>query len=190
MTDRGLAIFINGLPGSGKSTVARRLVASRPGWFLLDIDVLRTFIGGWAVDFGEAGRIIRPIAHAIVCEVVAGGGVVVVPQLLFEADELLGLAGEARSVGGDVLHVLLEVTPAECWRRLQRRGSDNSGHALGEDSLAAVVAAAVESAGGMAFLEELSTSLTELRDCEIPAHPVPGQDTALALTEINALIIR
>jgi adenylylsulfate kinase-like enzyme len=76
MGDSGLAVVINGLPGSGKSTIARRLVATRPGWFLLDVDVLRTFVGGWSLDFGEAGRIIRPIAQGIVSEVVASGGVV------------------------------------------------------------------------------------------------------------------
>src|ERR1700761_7437104 len=136
MSDSGLAIVINGLPGSGKSTVARRLVAERPGWFLMDVDVLRAFIGGWARDFGDAGRIVRPIAHAILSEVVASGGVVVVPQLFFEVDDFLGFARKARDAGGEVVHVVLEVPVAECWRRLQTRSFGVPEDGVGQDSLA------------------------------------------------------
>ncbi|MGJ1468138.1 AAA family ATPase [Clavibacter sepedonicus] len=119
----GAVVLLNGVPGSGKSHVARRLVDACPGWFLLDIDVLRTSIGGWADDFGRAGRIVRPIAHAIVRSVVRDGGTVVVPQLLDDEDELAGLAAQARGAGGRVTHVVLDVPLDECWRRLQARAA-------------------------------------------------------------------
>ena len=187
-SDSGLAIIINGLPGSGKSTVAGRLVASRPGWFLLDVDVLRTSIGGWSLDFEEAGRIIRPIAHAIVTAVVASGGVVVVPQLFYEVDDFLGFARKAHDAGGEVLHVVLEVPPAECWRRLDARASDHTEHETSGVSLASVIRAEVERAGGKAYVERLDADLQAFRGCEIPTYFIPGVDTDNAIEQLAALL--
>lgn len=47
-------IHLNGPPGIGKSTLARRYVSEHPGVLNCDIDVLRTFIGGWEDDFAGA----------------------------------------------------------------------------------------------------------------------------------------
>jgi adenylate kinase family enzyme len=49
-------IHLNGPPGIGKSTLARRYVADHPGVLNCDIDVLRSLIGGWESGFAEAGR--------------------------------------------------------------------------------------------------------------------------------------
>jgi predicted kinase len=188
MSSAGLAVVINGLPGSGKSTIARRLVATRPGWFLLDVDVLRTFIGGWSRDFAESGRVVRLIAQGIISEVVASGGVVVIPQLFFEVDDFLGFARKAQDAGGEVLHVVVDVPVAECWRRLQARLSDYSEHEVGEESLASVVGAVLEQAGGQAFVERLTADLLTFRECEVPTHFIPGDDTEYALEQLNALL--
>lgn len=59
-------IHLNGAPGVGKSTLAQALVASRPGWLNLDIDVLRSLIGGWEGDFLGTGSVVRPLALAMV----------------------------------------------------------------------------------------------------------------------------
>ncbi|MCW2832638.1 MAG: hypothetical protein JWN68_591 [Nocardioides sp.] len=59
-------IHLNGPPGIGKSTLARRYVADHPGVLNCDIDVLRTLIGGWEGDFGTAGALIRPSALAMI----------------------------------------------------------------------------------------------------------------------------
>ena len=53
-------LHLNGAPGVGKSTIAERLVATRPGWLNCDIDILRTLLGGWQEDFARAGAQIRP----------------------------------------------------------------------------------------------------------------------------------
>jgi predicted kinase len=187
MSNAGLAVVINGLPGSGKSTIARRLVATRPGWFLLDIDVLRTFIGGWSRDFAESGRVVRPIAQGIISEVVASGGVVVVPQLFFEVDDFLGFARKAQDAGGEVLHVVVDVPAAECWRRLHARPSDDSDE-VGEESLAAVVGAVLEKAGGETYVERLAADLLAFGECEVPMHFISGDDTEHALEQLNVLL--
>ncbi|MDR7312720.1 putative kinase [Nocardioides luteus] len=43
-------ILINGMPGVGKSTLARRFAADHPGTLVCDVDVLRTFVSGWRDD--------------------------------------------------------------------------------------------------------------------------------------------
>ena len=47
-------IHLNGPPGIGKTTLARRYAAEHLGVLLCDIDVLRTMIGGWQDDDGAA----------------------------------------------------------------------------------------------------------------------------------------
>jgi hypothetical protein len=155
---------------------------------LLDVDVLRTFIGGWSRDFTESGRVVRPIAQGIISEVVASGGVVVVPQLFFEVDDFLGFARKAQDAGGEVLHVVLDVPAAECWRRLQARPSDYSEREVGQESLAAVVGAVLEQAGGEAYVERLAVDLLAFREREVPTHVVPCENTQLALEQLNALL--
>ena len=48
-------LHLNGPPGIGKSTLARRYAAEHHGVLNCDIDVLRTLIGGWEDDFAGAG---------------------------------------------------------------------------------------------------------------------------------------
>lgn len=73
-------ILLNGLPGVGKSTLARRWAADHPGTLVCDVDVLRTWIGGWRDDFVGAGALVRPGALGLIRGYLEGGDVVL-PQL-------------------------------------------------------------------------------------------------------------
>lgn len=55
-------VHLNGPPGIGKSTLARRYADEHPGVLDLDIDQLRGMIGGWRDRFAETGEIVRPLA--------------------------------------------------------------------------------------------------------------------------------
>lgn len=75
-------IHLNGAPGVGKSTLARRYVGEHPGVLNCDIDRLRPMVGGWPEDFDGVGALIRPVALAMIRAHLDGGHDVVLPQML------------------------------------------------------------------------------------------------------------
>ncbi len=117
----GRLIHLNGAPGVGKSTLAHALVASRPGWLCLDIDLLRRLIGGWEDEHGSTGTLVRPLALAMISAHVGGGGVVVMPQLLVDPDELGRFVGAAVDAAGTYSQVLLDLPDPQLASRWRER---------------------------------------------------------------------
>jgi predicted kinase len=133
-------IHLNGPPGIGKSTLARRYVADHPGVLNCDIDVLRTFIGGWESDFEEAGALIRPAALALIAAYLANGHDVVLPQMLVNPTELARFEAAATGGGAEFVERFLMDTAAASTTRFHDRGSaeaDDPWH----DQVRAIVAA-------------------------------------------------
>jgi adenylate kinase family enzyme len=58
-------VFLNGPPASGKSTIARLFVESRPLALSLDVDDVRSMLGAWLDNPTAAGLRARSIALAI-----------------------------------------------------------------------------------------------------------------------------
>ena len=104
----GRLVHLNGAPGVGKSTLARALVASRPGWLALDIDVLRPLLGGWE-DHAATGHLVRPLALAMISTHLAGGRDVVLPQLLVDPVEIERFVAAAHEVGASYTGILLDL---------------------------------------------------------------------------------
>ena len=98
-------IHLNGPPGIGKSTIARRYAADHPGVLNLDVDRLRSFIGG--VGFLEAGEIVRPLGAALMTTHLAGGRDVVYPQLASDPAEVAGVERATRDGGGEYVGIVL-----------------------------------------------------------------------------------
>jgi predicted kinase len=147
-------LHLNGPPGIGKSTLARRYAADHPGVLVCDIDVLRTFLGGWQDDFAAAGRLIRPTALAMIASHLAQGHDVVLPQLLLDPAERARFRAAATDVGATYVERLLLDTSAASVARFHRRGGGDPWH----DQVRAIVA----DQGGDAVLVDYDRRLRAL----------------------------
>jgi hypothetical protein len=155
-------IHLNGPPGIGKSTLARRYVADHPGVLNCDIDVLRTLIGGWESNFGEAGALIRPAALAMIEAYLANGHDVVLPQMLVNPTELARFEACAINVGGQFIERVFMDTPAASVARFHRRGASEA-----EDPWHDQVRPIVAANGGDEVLTRYYAALQRL----LPARP-------------------
>jgi predicted kinase len=118
-------IHLNGAPGVGKSTLARRYAADHPGVLVLEIDQLRTMVAGWEDDLPGAGERVRTTALAAITAYLREGGDVVVPQLIGDAGQLVRFEAAARDAGAAYHHFVLSAPPDEVVGRFRSRGEDH-----------------------------------------------------------------
>lgn len=171
-------ILLNGLPGVGKSTLARRWAADHPGTLVCDIDLLRTWVSGWRDSFAATGEAVRRPALALV-EAYLASGDVVVPQLLASADQVARFEAVAESAGATFAHVLLEDPAGAPAARFRRRSGADPWHAQ--------VQALVEEAGGDAVIDSYARRLASVRDGALVVPSVEGDEEATYVLVTEAL---
>ena len=130
-------IHLNGPPGIGKSSLARRYAHEHPGVLDLDLDALRGLLPG--LRFIEVGPVVRPLGHALASAHLREGRDVVLPQYLGRLEEIEGFASTASVAGSDFVEVMLTDSRAGAVARFARRGAD--GTDPWHDEVRAVVAA-------------------------------------------------
>ncbi|MFJ6672881.1 AAA family ATPase [Actinosynnema sp. NPDC091369] len=113
-------IALNGPPGCGKSTIARRYAEDHPPALALDVDRVRDLIAG---DPGEAGRLARDIAIAAARVHLTSGHDVVVPQFLGRPEFLDRLSALAAELGVPYYEVVLHDSRENAIRRFAERGT-------------------------------------------------------------------
>ena len=149
-------IHLNGPPGIGKSTIARRYADERPGVLDCDVDVLRTLVGGWRESFGEAGALIRPAALALITTYLGSGRDVVLPQMLVRLGEVRRFEAAAAAAGAGFVELMLTDDRERAVSRFHRR--EGPGTAEWDEQVRAVVAAG----GGDEMLRRCYDGLTEV----------------------------
>jgi predicted kinase len=119
-------IHLNGPPGIGKSVLAQRWAADHPGVLNLDIDRLRTLVGGWRERFAETGEIVRPLALSMAGTHLRGGRDVVMPQFLGRLSEIDRFEAVARDSGAAFREIALMDTKEHALERFSRRGDGDA----------------------------------------------------------------
>lgn len=149
-------IHLNGPPGIGKSTLARRYADEHPGVLNLDIDQVRTMIGGWQQRFGQTGAQARTIALAMGAMHLEAGHDVVLPQYLGRLEQIERFEKMAAEARAAFVEVLLTDTRAAAISRFRRRGDDqqNPWHSQVREIVAA--------SGGDVFLGEMYDRLSQV----------------------------
>lgn len=146
-------ILLNGAPGVGKTTLAQRFADAHPLTLVLDIDTLRSLIGGWRTDPLAAGRLARLLATDLATAALRNGQTVVVPQFLGRPEFVLELARTATDAGVRFMEVVVTAPlPVAVARFAERSASlvDDVQVAGAPDDAEAMIAEAIAAVDAVA----------------------------------------
>ena len=149
-------MLVNGVPGSGKSTVGRRYLDDHQLALALDIDVIRSMLGRSLEEPTLSGLAARDLARAMARTHLEAGHDVLICQFLGRVDFVDTLDRLAAATGVPFVEVVLTTGIDEAAERIRRRTRD---HSRPEHSDAAIL---LDRAGGPDALVAMSARLDEV----------------------------
>lgn len=123
-------VLLNGAPGSGKSTIARRFAEDHPLTLLLDIDHVQAMLGGWLDRPTDSGVRARELAIVMARQQLRTGYDVIVPQYLGRLAFIDTVHQLATEVGAEFVEAALVSDRDDVVHRFERRSatSDDPAH--------------------------------------------------------------
>ena len=123
MSGTGCLVVVSGLPGSGKTTEARRLQAERRGVRFCP-DEWMSALGASLWD-GELRARVESLQWALALDVLRGGGTAIIEWGTWGRDERERLRAEAAALGARTELLYLDVPVDVLWARIQERGAED-----------------------------------------------------------------
>lgn len=169
-------ILLNGPPGCGKSTLARRYVREHPLSLNLDVDRIRDLIGGWQDEPHAAGLLARAVALAAARTHLLAGHDVVVPQFVARAQFIEQVEQLAGGIGAEFHEIVLLDSKDEVLRRFAERSR------VGSDPAHVQAQQMLQRHGGAAALSAMYDRLLDLIATRPAAKVIRSVDGAEELT--------
>jgi len=123
MSGRGCLVVVSGLPGSGKTTEARRLQAERSGVRFCP-DEWMTALGANVWDSELRARV-EALQWNMALDVLRAGGTAIIEWGTWGRDERELLRAQAAALGARTELLYLDVPVDVLWARIEERGMED-----------------------------------------------------------------